>query len=975
MRELVGAFTPTCDEIAWARAQTRSDQHLMTLLVLLKCHQRLGYFPRLAAVPAAVVERVREVTGLSQSVVAEHRAARTGKRLRAKVRARLGVTWQSAEVRAVAEAAMREASLSKDNPADVINMALEALTSTRCELPGYSTLDEMAAAVRTEVNGGLHRLVAGRLDAADRARLLELLVVDPVTRRSMLPRLTEPAPRATVTRLKQHLGLLCWMDSLGTTEVWLAGVPPAEVTHFAGEAAVIDAAELGDVGVEKRLTLLVCLVHTARTRARDEVVTMFCKRMAAITKKARDHLQELREAHREQSERLLSVFGEVLSGVREALAPSAAENAEGVDDIAAVADPIGVVCERAGRVVLQTLAQAGGVAALSSTHEAVSAHHGNNWAPLMERYYRSHRSVLFELLDTLDLEATSTDRTVLDAVEFLKANRHRVGEYIPDHFDGAPVDLSFAARMWEPVLRDRRRRNRLRRRHFEVCVFAHLARELRSGDIAVRGSDSYANLYTQLMSWPECEPLVGDYCTQAGLAPTAGECVTAWRDELTRVAATVDAGYPANTDLILDGGRPILKRRAGKDRRASALALESAILDRMPERGLLEILTRTAYRIGWTRHFGPASGSDPKLRDALGRYVLTAFCYGTLLGPAQVARHMREQVSAHELARAFHQHCGPALVQAADTDVINAFARLDVAGLWGDGKVVAADGSQVDSWENSLLAETSIRYGGVGLLAYRHVSDTYIALFSRFIPCGVWEAVYILDGLLANTSEVQPDAIHADTQGPVAAGARVSNAARVRAAAPDPQLARPELLPSRPDHPLPAHRRLVRREQRRLGADRGALARSDPHRDQYPGRLPVLGDPAAPARQRLPQEPALPRVPRARAGHAHHRVAAVPVRTRLAGVDHRDHQPGRSVPRIRRLARLWRRRRRHRPQRPRLPGETHQVQSTPRQLRHLPDRVRHHRHRQHARRRRPSGRPRRPGNDQPLHHSHRPPLR
>jgi TnpA family transposase len=38
-------------------------------------------------------------------------------------------------------------------------------------------------------------------------------------------------------------------------------------------------------------------------------------------------------------------------------------------------------------------------------------------------------------------------------------------------------------------------------------------------------------------------------------------------------------------------------------------------------------------------------------------------------------------------------------------------------------------------------------------------------LFSRFIPCGVWEAVYILDGLLANDSAVQPDAVHADTQG------------------------------------------------------------------------------------------------------------------------------------------------------------------------------------------------------------------
>jgi TnpA family transposase len=45
------------------------------------------------------------------------------------------------------------------------------------------------------------------------------------------------------------------------------------------------------------------------------------------------------------------------------------------------------------------------------------------------------------------------------------------------------------------------------------------------------------------------------------------------------------------------------------------------------------------------------------------------------------------------------------------------------------------------------------------------VSDTYIALFSHFIPCGVWEAVHILDGLLKNTSDIQPDTLHADTQG------------------------------------------------------------------------------------------------------------------------------------------------------------------------------------------------------------------
>jgi hypothetical protein len=36
--------------------------------------------------------------------------------------------------------------------------------------------------------------------------------------------------------------------------------------------------------------------------------------------------------------------------------------------------------------------------------------------------------------------------------------------------------------------------------------------------------------------------------------------------------------------------------------------------------------------------------------------------------------------------------------------------------------------------------------------------------FSRFIPYGVYEAVYILDGLIENESDIKPDTIHGDTQ-------------------------------------------------------------------------------------------------------------------------------------------------------------------------------------------------------------------
>ena len=93
------------------------------------------------------------------------------------------------------------------------------------------------------------------------------------------------------------------------------------------------------------------------------------------------------------------------------------------------------------------------------------------------------------------------------------------------------------------------------------------------------------------------------------------------------------------------------------------------------------------------------------------------------------------------------------------------YNRFSLPKFWGNGSHVSADGTKFDLSEQNLMAEYHIRYGGYGGIAYYHVSDMYIALFSHFISCGTWEAVYIIDGLLKNKSEIQPDIIHADTQG------------------------------------------------------------------------------------------------------------------------------------------------------------------------------------------------------------------
>ena len=755
------------------------------------------------------------------------------------------MAYDAERARQITEQAIRSAVVVKDNPADLINVALEELVRACCELPAYSTLDRLTGRIRTEVNGAIFEMVHGRISSGDRTRLLGLLDRDPITKRSGYDRVKETAPAATLSKFREHLELLAWLDALGATDAWLAQVPATKVSHFAGEARVLDAGELRDIGEVKRVVLIACLVHQARVRARDDLAEMFCKRMATIHRRARELLVEIQERQRERSERMIAVFGDVLAAAREA------RTQEEGDDWR----------RRFGVEAASVLEDAGGLDVLETEHEELSAHHGNNYLPLLDRFYRSHRALLFRLAASLTLESTSADRTLLDALEYVLANANRTGEFVPDHVDGVAMDTSFALEAWQRVVRDRRRPGKLLRRHFEVCVFSHLADELRTGDVAVIGSSSYANWQTQLMPWEECEPMVAGYCAEAGLPSSPAEFNGSLRARLAELAASVDAGYPDNADLVIDDdGRAVLKTRRGTERRASALALEAAIKERLPERSL--ILARVSRAVGWHRHFGPLSGSDPKLVDPLERYILVAFTYGCNLGPAQAARHLRGKVTAHELSAIARRHVTAEKLNRADADVVNWYAALDLPRFGATARARSPTAPSTRSTWTTCWPSTTSATAATGGIAYHHVADNYIALFSHFIPCGVWEAVYIIEGLLQNLSEVQPDTIHADTQGqsfPVFGLAFLLGFDLV------PRIRNwKERTFYRADRETRyTHIDALFGEPGRNVINWRPLAGPDAGRALDPGGSAVLGDPPPPSALRLQAEPHLPRLPRA----------------------------------------------------------------------------------------------------------------
>ena len=297
--------------------------------------------------------------------------------------------------------------------------------------------------------------------------------------------------------------------------------------------------------------------------------------------------------------------------------------------------------------------------------------------------------------------------------------------------------------------------------------------------------------------------------------------VQALKEELGTLADAVDSEFPANDHVEISEQGLILHRLEKDPDPPNKLLIDQAITASMPPVSILDILIETERWLDLHKLFGPLSGFEAKIDDPRKRFITTLFCYGCNLGPSQTARSVknlsRKQVAWLNLRHVTEERLDKAIVQ-----VINAYNRFALPKFWGSGKRVSADGTKWNLYEQNLLSEYHIRYGGYGGIGYYHVSDMYIALFSHFIPCGVHEAVYILDGLLKNASSVQPDTVHGDTQaqsGPVFGLAHLLGI--------NPDAAHPKhqgsgVLQGRPAPALQKHRFAVPGHHR-LGTDRAAF--------------------------------------------------------------------------------------------------------------------------------------------------------
>ena len=729
-------WEPKPDEMNWVNGQVKKPLHRQVLLLMLKMFQHLGYHTGFDDLPSGYIQYYGEMTKSrsSDAEVRKHRdsSARSTYlnllRDRFKVKpAGKNITIQLAY----------ESAKSKHHLADIVNEVLENLIKDSYELPPFDALARIASDQRRRVNKELYSKYLATLDEKSRQVLSSLLDQEAWEKLKK-----EPGKLAT-KNTTNTLAVLSWLRKQQAGLPNLPDITPDKHRDLQLEACALDRSEMARLRKGKQELLLTILLRYRLSRTLDDAADLLIKLMRRMHTRADKKLKDWLKNKTKQQEQLIGQLKDV----------TVAYQGSSRDDQHRLQN-IGTALKHNPQEVIDSCDQ-------------LLTYSSNNYLPFLLPMFKNHRANLFDALSLLKVRTPHNDYELIKAILFIK--KHQTSRKTHIDVSNSPVSLKWipARKWWTSVTGTNKKGEpvtKVHRLYLELCLFTLVAEALRSGDLFVEDSENYSDFRTQFISEEEYQEQFEDFCQMMGYPSNGADFCRQLKAKLYAVCKKADEQFPDNTEVqIINKKLSITPIKAEKPTPEQE-ALASLIKERMPPRNILDVLSETEKWLNLSKHIRPLSGNRSRIDNVEERFVLNLLCYGCNLGPVQLSRSV-QNISRKQIARLNLKHCSEDTLIKCIRDVINGYNQFSLPAYWGTGKRASADGTKWDVYENNLLSEYHIRYGGYGGIAYYHLSDKYICLFSRFIPCGVYEAIYILDGLLQNDSDIQPDTVHSDTHG------------------------------------------------------------------------------------------------------------------------------------------------------------------------------------------------------------------
>jgi TnpA family transposase len=387
---------------------------------------------------------------------------------------------------------------------------------------------------------------------------------------------------------------------------------------------------------------------------------------------------------------------------------------------------------------------------------------------LRASYSGHYRRMLPLLLDALDFRAnTATHRPVIHALAFIQANRDSRKQHFP--VDGTvPIDGVIPPQWRELVLEQEPSGEiRVNRINYEISTLHSLREGLRCKAIWVVGADRFRN--------PD-DDLPADFGTQRTAYYAAlqqpenaddfiAEVRTAMEDALSRF----NDGLPKNPHVTLRAqgkNRIKLSPLEPQPEPANILRVKAELMRRWPMTSLWDVLKETDLRVGFSEAFHSVAAREMLDRATIQPRVLRClYGLGTNAGLKRVVAG-DPSLHYHDLLYIRRRYLHKDALREAIARVANATFAIRRPDIWGEGTTsCASDAKKFGAWDQNLMTEWHIRYGGRGVMIYWHVEKKSVCIYSQLKRCSSSEVAAMIEGVLRHCTEMEVEQHYVDSHG------------------------------------------------------------------------------------------------------------------------------------------------------------------------------------------------------------------
>ena len=592
------------------------------------------------------------------------------------------------------------------------------------------------ARLRSRVEERLWKLLGRNISDEQRTRLEALLKVSPEGRSSWLDKLRTGPVRVSGRALVQAIQRLQTVRDLGI-KLPETGVPPsrlASLARFAGTAKVTAISRLPPV---RRLATLVAFVHCLEATAQDDVIEVldvvfqeFFSNAEKADKKAR--LRGLKDL-----DRAATVLATACRTV--------------LDSTLADSDLRAILFARIPR---EELAQA-----LASVESLVRPPDDVYYLELDARY-RAVRVFLPTLLAHIRFGAGPGGEAAVAGYDWLRVHERREKPEPPP-----PGDI--ITRPWQRYVWAED--GAVNIRAYTFCVLDGLHKALRRRDVFVSPSWRYADPRSGLLTGAEWETTRPIICRSLGLSADPAPALAALTVELDEtyraVAARLEHNPAVRFETVGDQKQLILSPLDKLEEPASLVALREAVVSRLPEVDLPEILLEISSRTGFTNAYTHITERTARAKDLTTSICAVLLAEACNTGPEPLIRDDIPALRRERLAWVIQNYLRDDTHVAANNNLVTAQSQVELAHALGGGEVASADGLRFVVPVRTVHAGSNPKYFGFGrgVTWYNLLSDQCSGLNGITVPGTLRDSLILLALVLEQQTELQPTRIMTDT--------------------------------------------------------------------------------------------------------------------------------------------------------------------------------------------------------------------